>query len=88
MIKKMDFASLEENLLTVTFDPKKNMMAKGVLEKKTELVEAALSEAFGAKIRFAMRPEGEKARTLSAEAKNVIEQAYDIFGRDNIEVID
>ena len=88
MIQKMNFASLEENLLVVTFDPRKNMMAKGVLEKKTGLVEAALSEAFGANIRFAMRPEGEKAVKISGEAKNVIEQSYDIFGRENIEIID
>ena len=88
MIRKMNFASLEDNLLIVTFDQRKNMMAKGLLDKKTDIVEAALSEAFGAKIRFAMRPEGEKAVKLSSEAKSVIEQSYDIFGRENIEIID
>jgi len=87
MLKKMEFASLEDNLLIVTFAPTMSI-AKGVLEKKTEIVEAALSETFGAKIRFAMQPEGERARKMSSEAKNVIEQAYDIFGRENIEVID
>lgn len=88
MLQKMNFTSLEDNLLVVSFDPKKNMMAKSMLERKTQIVEEALSEAFGAKIRFAMRPEGERAAKLTSQVKNVIEQSYDVFGRENIEIID
>ena len=88
MLRRMTFASLEDGLLTLNFDPKKDMMAKGLLERKTELVQGVLTECFGGEIRFVMRPAGEKPAKLSADTKSMIEQSYDIFGRENIEIID
>ena len=65
-------------------------MACRVLEnaEKRALVERILSECFGASIRFVMRQQGAKSAPVSAAAKNVIEQSYDVFGRENITLTD
>ena len=49
---------------------------------------AALSGAFGQSMRLRFRNAGEGPAKMNAEAKKTINQAYDIFGRDKIELTD
>ena len=64
-------------------------MVRRVLEAKQGLIEAALSDAFGAPMRLRMVNEGQTAAAKpTADARRVIEQSYDIFGRDKIDLTD
>ncbi len=89
MMAKLIFAGLKDGVLTCEYTSRE-IMACRVLEnrEKHELVERVLSECFGAPIRFVMRQQGAKSAAISATAKSVIEQSYDIFGRENITLTD
>lgn len=70
---------------------RKNMMHMKLMERKTKVFEEALTAAYGRPMRISMALEGMSAPaagTTSAPAKSVIEQSYDIFGRDKIEITD
>ena len=85
----MTFVSYGNGTVTVEFS-KKTMMHLRLLERKKTEMEAALSDAFGEPIALQMRLEGERsapAATTTAAAKRVIEQSYDIFGRENIDLL-
>ena len=87
-VAAMVFVGIADGVAQVEF-PKKSMMFMKVLERKTELFDAALTKAFGAPMRISMALEGAArpaAKTTPAPAKGVIEQSYDIFGRENIEL--
>ena len=64
---------------------KKGIMHMKLLERKKPLIEAALAEAFGQPVGIAMTVEGsdEEEKMVSDEARKVINQAYDVFGREN-----
>lgn len=81
------FVSFDGNVVTVEFS-KKQMMHMKMLERKKDLFDAALSEAFGQPVTIRMVLEGERAAkaATSSVAKRVIEQSYDIFGRENIDI--
>ena len=81
----MRFLRYDERQATVEFS-KKNMMHMKLLERKKPLIEAALAEAFGQPVSIAMNLEGSDAaeKDISRTAKEVINQAYDVFGRDKI----
>ena len=53
-------------------------------------MEAAFTEAFGAPTKLVMRLEGDAAPqgATAAQARRVIEQSYDVFGRENIDLTD
>ena len=88
MLEKMQFAGVEDGVVTVAFG-KDGIMVRRVLEAKQKLIEAALSESFGAPMRLRMVNEGQTAQSKpSAAAKSVIEQSYDVFGRDKIDLTD
>ena len=88
MLEKMQFAGIEDGVVTVAFG-KDGIMVRRVLEAKQKLIEAALSESFGAPMRLRMVNEGQAAQAKpSAAAKSVIEQSYDVFGRDKIDLTD
>lgn len=89
MMAKLTFAGLKDGVLTAEYGSRE-IMACRVLEnaEKRALVERILSECFGAPIRFVMRQQGAKSAPVSAAAKNVIEQSYDVFGRENITLTD
>ena len=87
MLPRMIFAGIEEGVVTVEFESR-SINVRGVLEKKTALIEAALSSAFGQSMRLRFRNVGEGPVKMNAEAKKTINQAYDIFGRDKIELTD
>jgi DNA polymerase-3 subunit gamma/tau len=87
-IGAMVFTGIENGVAYVEF-PKKSLMLMKVLERKTDLFDAALTEAFGAPTKISMALEGAgrpAAKATPAPAKSVIEQSYDIFGRENIEL--
>ena len=88
MLEKMQFAGIEDGVVTVAFG-KDGIMVRRVLEAKQALIEAALSESFGSPMRLRMVNEGQAAQSkTSAAAKSVIEQSYDVFGRDKIDLTD
>ena len=87
MLSKMRYAGVEDGVVTVEFG-RDGIMVRRVLESKAPLIEAALSEAFGQSMRLRTRDAGEKPAKTSAAAKSVIEQSYDVFGRDKIELTD
>ena len=88
MLEKMQFAGIEDGVVTVAFG-KDGIMVRRVLEAKQGLIEAALSESFGSPMRIRMVNEGQAAQAKpSAAAKSVIEQSYDVFGRDKIDLTD
>ncbi len=81
----MRFIRYDGRQATVEFS-KKNMMHMKLLERKKPMIEAALAEAFGQPVSIAMNLEGSGAaeKDVSRTAKEVINQAYDVFGRDKI----
>jgi len=89
-LPSMRFAGLAEGRVDVEF-PKKNMMHMKMLERKQAALDQAFSDAFGRPMHAAMRLEGDKGSapaSASAEARRRIEQSYDVFGRENIEITD
>ena len=87
MLPKMIFAGIDEGVVTVEFG-RDAIMVRKVLESKIALIENALTRAFGQEMKLRTRNAGEAPVKTSAAAKNVIEQSYDIFGRDKIELTD
>ena len=82
----MRFVRFDGHQVFVEFS-KKEINVKMVLEKKKDMITAALSEAFGETVGIQMNVEGSgEDRKLSDDAKNVINQAYDIFGREKISI--
>ena len=70
----------------VTEFSKKNIMHMKLLERKKAVIEQALSDAFGAPVALAMTQEGVAEKKVSDVARDIINQSYDVFGRDKIEV--
>jgi len=87
MLPKMQFAGIEDGVVTVEFG-RDGIMVKRVLESRIALIEAALSQCFGQEMHLRTRNAGEAPAKTSTVAKKVIEQSYDIFGRENIELTD
>ena len=85
----MKFAGYENGVVTAEFARPQLMFMK-ILERKREAMEAALTEAFAAPTKLVMRLEGEAAPQGAAatQARRVIEQSYDVFGRENIDLTD
>lgn len=88
-LPSMLFVSYENDVVTAEFS-KKTMMHMRLLERKKEQLEQILSDAFGRPTALSMVVQGDSAAPKSASnatAKKVIEQSYDIFGRENIDLI-
>ena len=66
------------------------MMDKMLLERKRELIQQALTDAFGQPVTVVMGIEGSAPaeKKLSDAARDVINQAYDVFGREKTSVED
>ena len=81
----MRFVRYDGRQVAVEFS-RKSMMHMKLLERKKPLIEAALAEAFGQPVGIAMNLEGSgaAAKPVSDTAREVINQAYDVFGRDKI----
>ena len=85
----MKFAGYENGVVTAEF-ARPQMMFMKMLERKRGAMEAAFTEAFAAPTKLVMRLEGEAAPQGAAatQARRVIEQSYDVFGRENIDLTD
>ena len=86
----MKFAGFDGAVVTAEF-PRKQMMFMKMLERKQDKLNAAIAEAFGTPVKLAMRLEGDGAAAAAptaAQARRVIEQSYDVFGRENIDLTD
>ena len=88
-LEAMRFIRFDGNQVVVEF-AKKNMMDKMLLERKRSMIQEALSGAFGQPVGIAMNIEGSDTQTkgVSRTAKAIIEQAYDVFGREKTSVED
>lgn len=84
-LDSMRFIRFDGRQVTVEFS-RKSMMHMKLLERKKPLIDAALTEAFGQPVAIAMSLEGSGAaeKPVSDTAREVINQAYDVFGRDKI----
>jgi len=85
----MRFLRFDGQQVRVEF-AKKQMMHMKVLERKKPMIDEALTAAFGTPVGIAMQLEGSGApeKKLSDVAKDVINQSYDVFGRENIDLVD
>lgn len=86
----MKFGGLANGVLTGTF-AKKQMMHMKLLERKQDVLEAALTEAYGEPIKLILKLEGDTAAApgkADAAARKVLDQAFDVFGRDMVEITD
>ena len=88
-LEGMRFVSYQDGVATAEF-ARKQMMFMKMLERKRDLMDAAFTEAFGAPTKLVMRLEGDAAPASGAasQARRVIEQSYDVFGRENIDLTD
>ena len=85
-LDSMRFIRFDGRQVVVEFS-KKNMMHMKLLERKKALIEGALADAFAAPISLSMSIEGSAApKPVSDVARDVINQAYDVFGRENTSV--
>ena len=88
MLPKMRFAGIENGVVTVEFGGDA-IMVRRLIEAKLPIIEAALSASFGTPMRLRTAAAGAAApKKTSSTAKNVIEQSYEIFGRDKIDLTD
>ncbi|MBQ3423944.1 MAG: DNA polymerase III subunit gamma/tau [Clostridia bacterium] len=84
----MHFVSFEGDRVRVEFKVKEANI-KMMLERKSKLIEAALTESFGRPVSISMDLEGRAPeKKVSDTARKVIDQAYDIFGREKISIED
>jgi len=86
-LKSMRFIRFDGRQATVEFS-KKNIMHMKLLERKKAMIDEALSEAFDEPVGIAMTVEGGGAaeKKDTAVAREIINQAYDVFGREKISV--
>jgi hypothetical protein len=85
----MRFIRFDGNQVVVEF-AKKNMMDKMLLERKKNMIQEALAGAFGHTVGIVMNIEGSTVaeKKLSDTARDVINQAYDVFGREKTSIED
>ena len=85
----MRFIRFDGNQVVVEF-AKKNMMDKMLLERKRGMIQEALANAFGQEVGIAMNIEGSATmeKKVSDTARDVINQVYDVFGREKTSIED
>lgn len=88
-LESMHFIRFDGQKVTVAFG-KKQMMHMRMLERKKTMIEAALSDAFGTPVGIEMQLEGETVsrESVTEVARKVIDQSYDVFGREKIEILE
>jgi hypothetical protein len=89
LLSAMRFVRFDGKQVVVEFS-RKEMTIKAVLEKKKPLIEAALAGAFNQPVGIVMNIQGrdQQPRSLSDAARDVINQAYDVFGREKTSIED
>ena len=83
MLDKMRFASVEDDVVTVTFD-RDAVIVRKFLERRVDAIEAALSETFERPMHLHMQNQSEPPAQSSSAVRNAINQSLDVFGRDKI----
>lgn len=85
----MRFLNFDGARVTVEF-ARNRMMNMKLLERKKAMINEALTAAFGAQVSISMTLEGSGApeKNVSDTARKVIDQSYDVFGRENIDIVD
>ena len=87
-LESMRFTGFDGQVVRVEFD-RRQLMHMRVLERKKPMLEAALTQAFGAPVTLTMTTEeAEAQKNLSDVARQVINESYDVFGRDKIDITD
>ena len=89
-LASMKFGGIANGVLTGLF-AKKQMMHMKLLERKQDVLEAALTEAYGEPLKLLLKLEGEAAPAAgkaSTGTRRTMEQAFDVFGRDVVEITD
>ena len=91
-LPSMHFAGMDGDVVHVVF-ARKAMMYLKVLERKKDLINETFSRAFGRTVAVNMTLEGTGAAApapgqVSPAVRRVIEQGYDIFGREHIDLTD
>ena len=88
MLSKAIFGGFDGSTVTLLFDGTGRMI-RPLLERNTAQMEQVFSEAFGTpvKVRMLDAVNGTTTQTTQA-ARRVIEQSYDVLGRDKIELIE
>jgi len=87
-LESMRFTGFDGQVVRVEFD-RRQLMHMRVLERKKPLLEAALTQTFGAPVTLTMTTEeAEAQKNLSDVARQVINESYDVFGRDKIDITD
>ena len=89
-LQSMKYGGLENGVLTGLF-AKKQMMHMKLLERKQEVLEAALTEAYGEPVKLMLKLEGDTAAApgkADSGTRRTMEQAFDVFGRDVVEITD
>ena len=83
----MRFMNFDGSRVIVEFS-RKEMTIKAVLEKKKPIIEEALAAAFGQPVGIVMNIEGREAKegNVSDTARDIINQAYDVFGREKTSI--
>ena len=86
-LPSMRFVGFDGSTVTVEFS-KKQMMHMKMLERKKTIFDGAFSDAFGQPVSIRFTLEGEKAAAPKTTnvAKRVIEESYDVFGREMIDL--
>ena len=84
-LDSMRFIRFDGQQVAVEFS-KKGIMHMKLLERKKPLIEEILAETFGQPVGIAMSVEGsgDSEKRVSDVAREVINQAHDVFGRENI----
>ena len=83
----MRFERREGNCIMAVF-AKSAALQMSLLERFRPQIEEALSEAFGETMSLRMRREDERPRGLDRPVRQIITQAQDLFGEQNVELGD
>ena len=90
VLDKVEFGGMEGDVVTLRV-PRKWVMYFQMLERKKDNLEELLSGAFGRAVRARVTMEGAKERAStekSADAGKALSQVFDVFGRENVSVVD
>lgn len=82
----MKFAGREGGVVTARFDKNAKFQMQ-MLERKSPLIEEALSAAYGEPVKISMRAD-ESAPAARAVSNENLARTFEIFGRDKVEVTD
>src|SRR5699024_1047260 len=86
-LSAMKFERREGNCIFTTF-AKSAAMQMTLLERVRPQIEEALAEAFGEPMSLRMRREDERPKGLDRPVRQIITQAQDLFGMENVELGD